>query len=87
MGFLDKDGLAHFWKKVQTGLGGKQDKLTPDGTITLQGGSIGVALPTKPLTRAEYDALPEAEKQPDVLYVVADGVPGGDSKITKKEAI
>ena len=28
MGYLDKAGLAHFWGKVRSGLGGKQDKLT-----------------------------------------------------------
>lgn len=28
MSYLDKAGLAHFWGKVRSGLGGKQDKLT-----------------------------------------------------------
>lgn len=70
MGFLDKAGLAHFWGKVLAGLGGKQDALTPDESITLQDGNIGVALPTKSLTRAEYEALPEEEKQAEKVYLV-----------------
>lgn len=28
MGYLDSAGLAHFWGKVRSGLGGKQDKIT-----------------------------------------------------------
>ena len=70
MGFLDKAGLAHFWGKVLAGLGGKQDTLTPDESITLEDGNIGVALPTKSLTRAEYNTLTEEAKRADKVYLV-----------------
>lgn len=70
MGYLDSAGLAHFWEKVRSGLSGKQDALTPDGSVKLQGGSIGVALPTKAVTKAEYDALTKEEKQADIMYLV-----------------
>lgn len=70
MGYLDNAGLAHLWGKVKSALAGKQDALTPDGSITLQGGGIGVALPTKSLSRAEYDAMTEAEKQAEAVYLV-----------------
>lgn len=72
MGYLDNAGLAHLWGKVKSALAGKQDALTPDGSITLQGGGIGVALPTKSVTRAEYDAMTEAEKQAEAVYLVGE---------------
>lgn len=70
MGYLDNAGLSRVWGRVRSALAGKQDKLTPDESITLEGGSIGVALPTKALTRAEYDALTEEEKQAEAVYLV-----------------
>lgn len=70
MGYLDTSGLSHFWGTVKAALLGKQDKLTPDGSITLQGGGIGVKTPVKPVTRAEYDAFTEEEKQADAVYLV-----------------
>lgn len=77
MGYLDNAGLSRFTAWVRSRLSGKQDALTPDGSITLQGGNIGVALPTKTVTKAEYDALTEAEKQAEVIYAVTDDAPGG----------
>ncbi len=54
----------------------KQDALSPDETITLtEVGRIGVALPSKALTRAEYDALPDTEKMKDVAYLVPEDEP------------
>lgn len=70
MGYLDNAGLAHLWGKVMSALAGKQDALTPDESITLQDGGIGVALPTKSLSRAEYDAMTETEKQAEAVYLV-----------------
>ena len=63
MGYLDSAGLSHFWAKVKSALAGKQDALTPDGTIRLRDGAIGVALPAKAVSRAEYDVMTEAERQ------------------------
>ena len=79
MGFLDNRGLARFTAWVQERLAGKQDKLTPDGSLTVQGGGIGLTLPTKAVTKAEYDALTEAEKQADVLYLVSGPGASGSS--------
>ena len=70
MGYLDSTGLGHFTAWVKARLSGKQDALTPDGSVRLQGGNIGVALPTKAVTKAEYDALTEAEKQAETVYLV-----------------
>ena len=70
MGFLDKDGLTHFWGKVLDALTGKQDNLEPDESITLDGNNISVSLPTKSVTQAEYNALNDEQKQADILYVV-----------------
>lgn len=70
MGYLDSAGLSHFWAKVKSALAGKQDALTPDGTIRLRDGAIGVALPAKAVSRAEYDAMTEAERQAETVYLV-----------------
>lgn len=48
-------------------------------TETAAGTAIGVALPTIPLTQAEYDALSDEEKQKRALYIVTDGAAGGSS--------
>lgn len=53
-------------------ISGKQDTLTPDASITLADNVIGVTLPTKALSREAYDALPEIEKNADILYAVED---------------
>ena len=61
-------------EELEAALSGKQDKLTPDESIKLQDGGIGVALPVKPVTRAEYEALTEEEKQADRVYLVESSV-------------
>lgn len=70
MGYLDSAGLSHFTAWVKARLSGKQDALMPDGSITLQGGDIAVALPTKAVSKAEYDAMTEEQKQAEAVYVV-----------------
>ncbi|MEY8389585.1 hypothetical protein AALC17_20425 [Oscillospiraceae bacterium 38-13] len=77
MGYLDKEGLSYFWRKVRTALSGKQEQLTPDESLVLDGGNISVKIPTRHLTRAEYNALTEEEKQTDILYIVPGDNPGG----------
>lgn len=57
-------------EELETALAGKQNALTPDESIALQGGNIGVSLPTKSLTQAEYEALTEEEKRADKVYLV-----------------
>ena len=71
MGYLDASGLTHLWGIIKTALLGKQDKLTPDASITLQDGSIGVKTPVKSVTQAEYDMLSEDEKRNGTLYVTS----------------
>lgn len=74
MGYLDAGGLSHFWEIIRTALLGKQDKLTPDESITLTDGSIGVKTPVNGvLTQEEYDALPEAQKAKGVYIVPGNG--------------
>ena len=49
------------------------EKFATDGTLTIGTDSVlGVALPTKSLTSAEYEALAEEEKQADVAYIITD---------------
>lgn len=69
MAFLDNAGLAHFAAWVKNRLSGKQDALEPDASIRVQGGTIAVALPTKAMSQAEYEALSEAEKNAEALYM------------------
>lgn len=68
--YLNGERTQELWTKIKTALSGKQDALAPDETITMQDGGIGVAVPVKPLTQAEYDALPEEEKQAEAVYLV-----------------
>lgn len=90
MGYLDSAGLSHFTAWVKARLSGKQDALTPDGSIKLQGGDIAVSLPTKAVSKAEYEALTDAEKQAEVLYAVTDdagGSGGGEVYSTEETRI
>lgn len=70
MGYLDSAGLSHFTAWVKARLSGKQDALTPDGSIKLQGGDIAVSLPTKAVSKAEYEAMTEEQKQAEAVYLV-----------------
>lgn len=75
MGYLDSKGLSLFWGKVKAALSAKQDSLTPGDGIALENGTISVTTPVKSMTQAEYDALSEAEKQADVLYILPGASP------------
>lgn len=46
-------------------------------TSTQTGEQINVKVPVQPLTKAEYDALPDADRQKEALYVVTDEEDGG----------
>lgn len=79
MGFLDNAGLTYFWGKVKTALAGKQNTITPGEGLEKSGDTIGLTTPTRGIvTQAEYDALPEAERNKG-LYVIPDGGSGGGS--------
>lgn len=64
--------LSELSRLVKEDLKGKQDAFTPDDTLTLQDGTLSVALPNKALTSAEYEALSEEEKMADVQYIITD---------------
>lgn len=52
---------------------------TPDDTLTLSDGTLGVTTPVQGVyTQAEFDALPEAQKNKG-LYVISDGENGGSN--------
>ena len=56
---------------------------------TIEAGKINVALPVRSVTAAEYAALPEAEKQADVLYAVPESgyLPAGDERTVPTGAV
>ena len=72
MGYLDNAGLAHFTAWVKERLAGKQNAITAGDGISKTGDTISVTIPSRALTKAEYDSLTEAEKLADVLYVITD---------------
>lgn len=81
MGYLDSAGLSYLWGKVKASLAGKQDTIAAgdgiDITETAEGPKIGVTTPVRGIvTQAEFDALPEAERNKG-LYVISDGGYGG----------
>lgn len=79
MAFLDESGLAHFWEKVKAALSGKQNTLTAGDGLSKEGDTLNVDTPVKPVTKAEYDALPEADKQSDTMYAITDDNEDGGS--------
>lgn len=68
--FLSSERIYELWAKIKSGLAEKQDKLTPDKSVTLDGSRISVTLPTVSLSAAEYEALSKEEKQKPVLYAI-----------------
>lgn len=69
--------------KLDEAVAGKQDKFSPDSTLTLKDGVLGVSFPNKAITRAEYDALPEEEKMAEVNYIITDD--GSESGVSLYE--
>lgn len=43
-GFLDKEGLTYFWKKIKSILENKQDKLTAGDGISIKDNIISLSL-------------------------------------------
>ena len=81
MGFLDNEGLAHFWGKVKDALSGKQDTITAGDGVSQAGSTISITTPVRGVvTQAEFDALPE-ERRNKGLYVIpgGSGTSGGGS--------
>jgi len=57
-------------EKMETALSRKQDKLVPDESLVLNGSNISVKTPNRSLTKSEYDALTDEERQADIVYLV-----------------
>lgn len=74
MRFLDKAGLSYFWGKIKSILATKQDNLVPDDSIDLQGADISIKHPIKSVTKAEFNAMSDEEKQ-GILCAVTDAIP------------
>lgn len=86
--YADSTGLTEFWAKVKShvtsAISGKQDTLVSgtniktvnnnsllgSGDISISGGDY------VELTQAEYNALPQSEKENGTVYFITDGVPG-----------
>lgn len=80
MGYLDNAGLAHFWGKVKSALAEKQNTISDGDGLTKEGDTLSVETPVQGVvTQAEFDALPEAQRNKG-LYVIPDGGSGGGGK-------
>ena len=62
-------------------------KISINGEILEVSGLPEGAVPVKPLTKAEYDALTDAEKQADVVYAITDDGGSGSSSGDSSEEI
>ena len=60
-------------------LANKQNTLTPGDGISIDEDTISVSLPSKALTSAEYDELPDMEKQADIAYIITDDNPAPEA--------
>lgn len=77
MGYLDSAGLSHFWGKVQAALAGKQNAIAAGDGLSKEGDTLSVATPVRGIvTQAEFDALPEEQRNKG-LYVISGGGSGG----------
>lgn len=63
--------------KVTISATGGRPPFTTDDTLTLQDDVLSVALPTKAVTKAQYNALSEEEKMAEVQYILTDDSSGG----------
>lgn len=76
---LDGAGLAVVNQIIGDKLDKKQDKLAAGDGTTVAGNKVNVTTPVQGVfTQAEYDALPEAQKNKG-LYIISDGSVGGIS--------
>lgn len=80
--FLNSDRISELWSAVKSALSGKQNTLTDGTGTTIQGSAVNVTTPVNGIvTQAEFDALPEVQKNTG-MYVVkedGDGSGGGGS--------
>lgn len=67
------------WVDLPTGGGGSGVEYTAGDGITIQGSEISVTTPVKEITQAEYDALPQ-EQRNKALYIIIDA-DGGPTQV------
>lgn len=60
--FLNGDRVYELWAKIKSALSAKQNVLTAEDGIRIEGDAIRVTTPVRGLTQAEYDRLPEGER-------------------------
>ena len=76
MGYLDSAGLRHFTAWVKSGLAEKQNTIAAGDGLSKTGDTLGVTTPVRSVvTQAEFNALPEAQRNKG-LYVISDGGDG-----------
>ena len=68
--FLNGDRVYELWAKIKSALSAKQNVLTAEEGIRIEGDAIRVTTPVRGLTQAEYDGIPEEERKG--LYIVTD---------------
>lgn len=78
--FLNSDRISELWSAVKSALSGKQNTLTDGTGTTIQGSAVNVTTPVNGIvTQAEFDALPEVQKNTGMYVVKEDGDDGGGS--------
>ena len=67
---MNGDRVYELWAKIKSALSAKQNVLTAEDGIRIEGDAIRVTTPVKGVTQAEYDGIPEEERKG--LYIVTD---------------
>lgn len=68
--FLNGDRVYELWAKIKSALSAKQNVLTAEDGIRIEGDAIRVTTPVRGLTQAEYDGIPQEERKG--LFVITD---------------
>lgn len=72
--FLNSDRISELWNAIKSALSGKQNTLTDGTGTTIQGSAVNVTTPVNGIvTQAEFDALPEVQKNTGMYVVKEDG--------------
>lgn len=67
--FLDYTGLTKFWEKVKYEISRKQNVISFGDGVTVSENMVSVTTPVKEVTKEQYDAMSEQDKNSG-LYVV-----------------
>lgn len=74
---LDGIGLSKVTSIIKGWLSKKQDNLSVDSTLNMNGSTLGVSLPTKEISREQLKSMSEAELNANIVYIV----PGEDESL------